>query len=282
MSHQSPAPPAARAIKSLANLPDDRLFREIAEGLGLVHEHAAELARCLREASRPRSIRVLEPLLREEAAKYLILLDAVRCPRSGLADQLSKFSNHVARLIYADVCDWHVASFGELAGYIGHDLQQYYLDGPNDVDWIFRNSINSEREEALYVDYLRNDDGTFRWHSPLGCDDAFRLGIPEPSVVRLVAAMHEAGLGSAPALAVIAKHWRDVVVGDDTTVGELHELNLGTLKALESAGLLIECDPAVYRAIIHGWSFPLHTQSLKEIEVDVGELRRRRDAWSPG
>ena len=36
------------------------------------------------------------------------------------------------------------------------ESRPYDLDGPNRVDWIFPNSIVAERDQALYVDYVRD------------------------------------------------------------------------------------------------------------------------------
>jgi hypothetical protein len=53
---------------------------------------------------------VLQGYAEEEAAKILILMDAVRCPPKLLQEKLIRiigwFHNHLARLIYADAVAW--------------------------------------------------------------------------------------------------------------------------------------------------------------------------------
>ena len=66
----------------------------------------------------------------------------------------------------------------------------YYLAGPNDVDWIFRNQLLSSREDGLYVDYVRYEDGA-AWSTPAGRDV---LGsVPDTAVQRLVIVLHRLG-----------------------------------------------------------------------------------------
>ena len=73
-----------RAIKDLCQLPDARLFEEMATGIGHVVKVVGRLDAAthnLSEAGDHHAARILGNLAEEEAAKVLILLDAVRCPR---------------------------------------------------------------------------------------------------------------------------------------------------------------------------------------------------------
>ena len=76
----------------------------------------------------------------------------------------------------------------------------HYLDGPNDIDWIFRNEIEARREELLYVDYVSSDNGD-RWQSPQQWDI---VGIgPPPTAVELVGAMHRTGFSTPAGLQIV-------------------------------------------------------------------------------
>ena len=93
----------------------------------------------------------------EEAAKVLILVDAVRCPHSEARARvrtLKRWRKHLWKGIYARACDWRPADFAELASYIDRELEPFYLDGPLSVDWIFPNEITSGRERRIYVDLV--------------------------------------------------------------------------------------------------------------------------------
>jgi hypothetical protein len=57
----------------------------------------------------------------------------------------------------------------EAVTYLARERQALYLDGPEDVDWIFRNAIEQRREEAIYVYYIAIRDywhDEHQWHCP--------------------------------------------------------------------------------------------------------------------
>ena len=83
----------------------------------------------------------------EEAAKYHILLDAVRTDRRATAfsTQLSRFNDHLAKGLYAGYQSTAPASYGESLAFLERERRELYLDGFNDVDWIFGNDILRER-----------------------------------------------------------------------------------------------------------------------------------------
>src|SRR5437867_1460482 len=75
-----------KAIGDLVQLKDDELFGVVAEGMRLVYENAIALAadaEVLAKEERLRGCGVLRIVAQEEAAKSLILLDAVRCERNS-------------------------------------------------------------------------------------------------------------------------------------------------------------------------------------------------------
>src|SRR5262245_25080314 len=112
-----------KAILALADRPDDEFFEDVAAGLALTVRHTLSLeddARELWQLKRGRGHAVLRSLAAEEAAKFLILLDAVRCPRDPrdvFAEQLSRFHSHLAKGIYARYCDLEPATFSDAGCY---------------------------------------------------------------------------------------------------------------------------------------------------------------------
>lgn len=58
----------------------------------------------------------------EEAAKILILLDAVRCPPKLISLKLNRiigwFYDHLAHLIYADAVSWKPTDLAQLREYV--------------------------------------------------------------------------------------------------------------------------------------------------------------------
>ena len=162
-----------RAIVELDKLHGKDFFEKIAEGMETVLENAQTIhshACKLKEQGLIRGARILNIIAEEEAAKYLILLDAVRCPRKDnmLINHLKHFNDHLAKGIYVVCCKLRPAHFKELREYIDMERERYYLDGPNDVDFIFYNQILQNREDTFYVDYadFTEDGEDNKWISP--------------------------------------------------------------------------------------------------------------------
>src|SRR5688572_9600973 len=130
-----------RAIRDLCQLPDRRLFDELATGLRLVLTNAKRLqqaAKRLHKDGRVQASEVLDNVAAEEAAKFMIMIDAVRCPKSELGRQLSWFNHHLAKGIYSEYYETSPATFGEVRKAVERWRPTLYLDGPNDVDFILR------------------------------------------------------------------------------------------------------------------------------------------------
>jgi hypothetical protein len=183
-----------RSTHFIASLPKTERLPAIAEGLRLVAEHALGMESAAASQTGPfseRAAAAIRVISDEEAGKFLILLDAVRSTlgdQQTLAKQLGRCGDHLAKGIYERMVTLRPATFGELVGYIDDLRASHYLDGPNDVDWIFANRIETEREERLYVDYVKTDEGPEMWLTPARYDIVERdFGRSDPSSsVRLV------------------------------------------------------------------------------------------------
>lgn len=204
------------AIKELAGRSDEQLLPAISEGVGhlvtnieRLHDAATRLA----EPDDHTSAEILGSIANEEAAKILILLDAVRCPPSRAEERrrtLSCWSNHLWKGLYAKVCDRGLdhRDFGELQAFIERESAYYYLDGPTGFEFILRNSILSEREGRMYVDFVRglsqsageapwwSTPSPYGYYSPADC-------------LYLVDALAHVGATSVEGLGVVAEVWRD-------------------------------------------------------------------------
>ena len=157
-----------RAIADLCKLPKRDRLDVISEGLLHIIENfeAIESSACiLAQHDSKRGYIVLHLLAQEEAAKFLILLDAVRCPNKQsdkFSNQLKRFNDHLAKGIYSEYYATRPTIFSEVKNWITEECKQYYLDGPIGVEWIFRNDILQHREESIYVDYVEIDN-KHRW-----------------------------------------------------------------------------------------------------------------------
>ena len=190
---------------------------------------------------------ILRLAAEEEAAKVLILLDAVRCPRverqSDFNRQLQYFNDHLAKGIYAQYCWRRPHSFSAVREWVDRERKEYYLDGPNNVDWIFYNEILRQREETIYVDYVENDGAHF-WHDPRCTDE---LGLQ--------------------------------TIDENLTVHALFDLNNNCLESLHAVGLLETDDSGVITTIANRWLFPLYPLDLRKDRVSKDELRNIQRDW---
>lgn len=277
-----------KAIKDLSQLPDTDFFREVSSGLDHILSNALRLANdsnMLHSQHRPQGYRILRGMAEEEAAKFLILVDAVRCPRAQqetFNKQLKRFNDHLAKGIYAEYLTWRPATFGEACQYIETSRREYYLDGPNDIDWIFRNRILQGREETIYVDYAETEDG-HSWIVPRPEIELLLtpLILIEPEVIKVVRTMKECGCTTPQALEVMADIWRPVQMTEDFHWQYLRQLNSGFLQKMKDTGLLLEQPAETYNKIINNWLFPLYSIDLSLVSVARQELKGIQERWAP-
>ncbi len=234
---------------------------------------------------------MLGSIAEEEAAKALILIDFVRCPRSLTVErsrQLGYFYDHLAKGIYAEYCSWRPVNFDEVIRHVNISRQAFYLDGPMDVDWIFNNNILSRREDRLYVNYVGDDEGNYSWQRPHTTYSG--VGYHRGAVIEIATALEAMGVTSPEGLALVAEIWREVKVGPELTYGELTALNLRTLDLLRERGLAKDAPDNVYAHIRDRWPFPLYPLDLSldppawdrgAQKERIEELRRIQQSYSP-
>ncbi len=275
-----------RALKRLMQVPRRERLAQIAEGLGLLAEQVETLdgdLKVLSESERWRGLEMLSAQADEEAAKALILLDFVRMDQhddAALTQQLGRFYNHLARCIYAEMTYMSPADFAEVRRIVDTMRPSHYLDGPNDVDWIFRNHLLAQREESLYVDYIHEEKDE-RWVTPAS-NDVFMYPPPVAQVRRLVGSLHRLGAMSPAGLEIVAKHWANISLNDGTHWQEARKVNQAIVEELidrriPSAGETSEDGGFV----VEQWPFPMGDLDLRELPVDLSELEAERDRWSP-
>jgi hypothetical protein len=258
----------------------------IAEGLPLLVENVATLSgdlESLRTAERKRGLWMLAGQADEEAAKALILLDLVRMnqqDRPGMTRQIGRFYNHLARCIYAEMAQMNPADFAEVRRMVESMRPSHYLDGPNDVDWIFRNHLLAVREERLYVDYIHEEEGN-RWITPATNDDVL-FGGPSPAVRDLIAAMDRLGCMSRPGLTAVAEAWQGQTIQDSTHWQEIVAINRSIVDGLFEKDLASDeaTDDDACRLIDH-WTFPLGELDISELKVSRAELQAEKERWAP-
>ena len=278
----------SRAIRDLSQLSDSDFFVEAAEGLELVIANARRIyasAITLGETKHYHCAQVLQNLSEEEASKYLVLMDSVRCPRQPgkqFSIQLERFNNHLAKGLYAQAYWMKPASLGQLQEYLDPYREDLYLDGPSDVDWIFSNQISRRREEVLYVDYVAHEGGHTWFHPGIYDDDWMgSFTLTEPGALRIAGLLHDVGLSTSDALATVADLWRSEEMFPEMKWPKLRTLNEHTLDRLNSRSLLQKRSNSDYLLLIDRWQFPLYTLDLSPLEVDIESLRDKQRLWIP-
>ncbi|MGE3336012.1 MAG: AbiV family abortive infection protein [Rhodospirillaceae bacterium] len=274
-----------KAIADLSQLNDEAFLTACAEGLSLIHKNVSRLwtgARALHESGQVQASRVLKVLAEEEAGKFLILLDAVRCPRTPsdrFATHLKRFTCHIAKGLYARAVSMRPDTPARLQHYLDNYRDQFYLDGPNDVDWIFPNQIEWDRNGLLYVNYVAHDDGA-RWEDPCAFEDLATFQ-PISEAVQLVSDLAAVGFASPAALQVVADDWRPFEPGPETHWSEMPHRNHRTLEQMNTRSILIEAPQDTYGRIQTQWPFPMWGLDLSLRKVDLEDLRTRQRNWTP-
>lgn len=273
-------------LKLLSRLPRDEQLRTISEGLNLPAENVSTLGddvEDLLEGGRRRSVWIVSNHADEEAAKALILIDLVRIDRrdsEALGRQIGRFYSHLARRIYAEVSQMSPATFAEVRGVVESMRPSHYLDGPNDVDWIFPNRLIADREERLYVD-LVEEDHVGRWVTP-ATDDEVRFGGPSSLVRDLVGALHRLGCMSPEGLQIVSEAWRDQEIEDSMHWQVVFGINREVIGELQESDLASpELSQEDVDLAAHSWPFPLGSLDMRQVPVSMSELEAEQDRWSP-
>jgi hypothetical protein len=120
--------------KRLCQLDEASRLKFIAEGLPVILRSAQGFWQAAQQLqSHGREAEILKGFAEEEAAKILILVDAVRCPPELITSRLSRivgwFYDHLARLIYAEAVSWKPTNLAELREYVDRQRRGHYLEG---------------------------------------------------------------------------------------------------------------------------------------------------------
>lgn len=266
------------------NIPRAKRFPLLAEGLELLVEHIREMhaaAATLRESGMARQAAILQALASEESAKVLLVLDVARLGwnNDGAASKhLALWSNHVTRGIYVETANYSPGTFRELRGIVERLRPSHYLDGPTDVDWVFRNEIEARREETIYVDLLNTEDG-LSWVTPQR--SPFVGHYPWEGSVKLVLAMNACGVLTARGLEITSEVWNGVEVEDLTPWPDMHQLNVQVLRRVWDDVGPTDATRDDVDLVLEHWTYPLTGLDLKVDDVNVDalpEIRERETA----
>lgn len=280
-------PVGARRIPCLEQMTESSKREVVSCGLAKIAENIrslfAELTRIENTAARAWTI--LTHIAAEEAGKGFLLVDYMR-PYHGVSPQkraqhLRNVYSHLARGIYVKYYETRPDSFGEVESIVNDYRVSHYLDGPSDVDWIFRNEIEEERERELYVDLVSDEEG-LKWYSPtdLWKGAGIMLGSSafESPICNLFLLMYETGLFSEEALNVMAETWKDISISSTTHWVDYLPVNQAFMTGCGTRALLSsEATSEALTRIADEFLYPLCALDLRENQVSAGELRERRE-----
>lgn len=260
----------------------------IAEGLPIILDSAQGFWLAAEQLKdHPREARVLQGYAAEEAAKILIVMDAVRCPPKLVAHRLGKivgwFYDHLARLIYADAAGWKPMHLADLRSYVDNDRRGHYLEG-SAGEYIMPNWAVYQRESRLYADIEGYEDGTLLWNAPRG---PLNSSIPAwsfmPQALRIAEAMHQLGLFTPAGLRATSDIWGSLEFREMESFTEGYRLTERLLERVDAERLILPTATSAHvSALRHQWQIPMYNLGFKLIPVTLEELKaeQERELWS--
>jgi hypothetical protein len=274
--------------KLLCQLPERKRLPFIAEGLPVILDSAQGFWKAAQQLQDyPREAKVLEGFAEEEAAKILILMDAVRCPPKLVASRLNRligwFYDHLARLIYAEAVTWKPMHIAQLRDYVDRQRRGHYVDGYAG-EYIMPNWAVYERESRLYADVEAYQDGSLGWSAPR---EPHRGHIPffafTPPALRVAEAMQQLGLFTPKGLQAMSETWGSLEYRDKENHHDGEKLTEQLLMRVHSAGLILDTAQDAHVATLYReWQIPMYNLDFSLIPVTLAELEaeQEQEYWS--
>lgn len=275
-------------IKKLCQISIDERIKAISKGLDLLIENVISIKKSsnrIQKVETARGYKILRQISEEEAAKFLILIDYIRCSgkhSKWQSRQLEYFYDHFVRCLYLEYCVTRPATWKEVCDWVEMNRQSKYLNGPLGIEWIFRNRLIDKRECEIYVDYIEMDNKS-KWRSPKEYEDiVFKPWELKSDITHLIILMWKCGFTKYEALKEIKDEWENFNLKSNTPWGEIKTKNLNTIEKLSAKGIIPEgINKNKINEIVDRWYFPLYSLDLKEKEVNEKELKEIQRRWRP-
>lgn len=276
----------ARQILRLEQMAEPSKRKAVAYGLAKIAENIDSLLTEVNHIGNmtPRASAILTQIAAEETGKGFLIVDYMRPYRSVNPEKrshhLRSVYSHLARGIYVKYYLTRPDAFSEVESIVNLYRASHYLNGPSDVDWIFRNEIEEERERQLYVDLVSDEQG-LSWYSPTDLwERLVKVGSVHPfmpTICELFLLMHQSGLFRDKALRVMAETWKNVGIYSTTRWAQYLSVNQAFLRQCRNQGLLSSSasDEALAR-IADEFLYPLCGLDLGRRNVPIDELQQRR------
>ena len=267
----------------LCQMPQSERLAFLAEGLPIVLSSAQGFWRAASQLDgQVREAVVLARHAEEEAAKVLILMDMVRCPRRLVSSRMGSlvkwFYSHLARLIYAEAVSWRPMHVAQLREYVDLDRKSHHVDGAVG-EYIMPNSTIFNREGVLYSDIAAYEGEGTSWNDPADLiHEMSFLGHP-PTALRLAEAMSRLGMFTRRGLELTAQIWGKVEFKEQESFRETNALTKTLLQGL--IGERLPSDEAEQEDVdlLYGsWPLPMYHFDFGLIEVPLEDLQSEQEA----
>ena len=270
--------------RRLCQMPHEKRLAFLSEGLPITLTSAQGFwqASCQLK-DRLREAEVMKGFAEEEAAKILILMDAVRCPKPLVDSKIGKitgwFYDHLARLIYAETVRWRQMDVAELREFIERERESHYLEGFCG-EYIVPNWNIYQRESRLYADIATYGDGELQWNRPNLLQELLSASY-SPSVLpvlELAEAMSALGIFTHRGLEATSEIWGQVTFTTTETSVGAERLTRQLLKRLYEEELPSpEATQEHAEVLISNWQVPMYDLDLRPINVPVEKLRKEQE-----
>lgn len=267
----------------LCQMPQSDRLNCIAEGLPIIlasskgfWQAATELNKHVREAV------VVARHAEEEAAKVLILMDIVRCPKrllaSRIGDMVKWFYSHLARLIYAEAVGCKPMHVAEIRQYVDRRRKSHEVEGAVG-EYIVPNWTTFNREGVLYADIAVYEGESIQWNDPADLVHDFLFPRHPPTVLQLAEAMSLLGMFSRRGLEIIAATWATTEFRDQESFQQALVLTRKLIERLVGEDLPSgQSDQQHVQLLCDTWPLPMYNLDFRLIPVPLEDLRAEQDS----
>ena len=237
---------------------------------------------------RPREAEVLKGFAEEEASKILILMDAVRCPKSVIDSKVRRivgwFYNHLARLLYVEAMSWRYMHVAQLREYIDQHRKSHYIEADYSI---LPNWNIYERESVLYADILSGEEGEPGWNDPnlvFQPPDPVTFASDVPQVLKLVEAMAALGIFTPQGLKATSDIWDQLAFTNTEDKEDARRLTSQLIERLCKENLpKPDASQDHANEMFINWPIPMYDFDFRLMDVSLAELEQEREVslWGP-
>lgn len=280
-----------RQARRLCQMKREVRLAFLAKGLPVILASAQSLWRGSRklEKEMPREAEVLRILAEEEAARALVLMDAVRCPdhlvAARIGDIVQWSYDHLARLIYAKATSWKPVNLADLRTYVDEARKSHYLEGYVG-EYILQNWCLYRREGILYADIEAGENDELGWSDPTQnapmSSTAVMEAYPPLSLV------HAEALASLGVFTLEGLRATSEIFGQEQFIDQVERMRACELGQELVTRLIQEQLPAEgaterqASVVVYEWQMPMYNLEFSMLPVSMEEFETEREnelAW---